>query len=126
MSLELFCAWTTQFADEKESKRKMAAEFERLMNADTLRFRELSPGETPSASKRVGDGARPESRIQTLSLVLESLWLFYEAMRSGKPLASGDERLAQMRAALNNPPRRSDRSRDASFATEMGGISKRF
>jgi len=126
MSLELFCAWTTQFADEKENKRKMAAEFERLMNADTLRFRELSPGETPSASKRVGDGARPESRIQTLSLVLESLWLFYEAMRSGKPLASGDERLAQMRAALNNPPRRRDRSREASLSTEIGGISKSF
>jgi hypothetical protein len=37
--------------------------------------------------------------------VLESLWLFYEAMRSGKPLACGDERLAQMRAALKNPAR---------------------
>ena len=92
----------------------MAAEFERLMDADTLRFGELSPGETPSASKRVGDEAQPESRIQALSLVLESLWLFYEAMRSGKPLASGDERLAQMRAALNNSPRRRDRSREAS------------
>jgi hypothetical protein len=41
--------------------------------------------------------------MQTLSLVLESLWLFYEAMRAGKPLACGDERLAQMRAALKNP-----------------------
>jgi hypothetical protein len=88
----------------------MAAELERLMNLDmnldTLRFGELSPGEAPLASKRVGAGARPESRIQTLSLVLESLWLFYEAMRSGKPLACGDERLAQMRAALKNPPRK--------------------
>jgi hypothetical protein len=92
----------------------MAAELERLMNADTLRLGELSPGETASASRRVVDGTQTESRIQTLSLVLESLWLFYEAMRSGKPLASGDERLAQMRAALNNPPRRSDRSREAS------------
>ena len=76
----------------------MAAELERLMNADTLRFGELSPGEASSASKDADDGARPESRIQTLGLVLESLWLFYEAMRSGKPLASGDERLAQMGA----------------------------
>jgi hypothetical protein len=83
----------------------MAAELERLMNLDTLQFGELSPGEAPLASKRVA-GARPESRIQTLSLVLESLWLFYEAMRSGKPLACGDERLAQMRAALKNPPRK--------------------
>jgi hypothetical protein len=50
----------------------------------------------------VGDTARPESRIQTLSLVVESLWLFYEAMRSGKPLACGDEKLAQMRGALKS------------------------
>jgi hypothetical protein len=86
----------------------MAAEFERLMNLDmnldTLRFGELSPAEAPPTSKRVGAGARPESRIQAFSLVLESLWLFYEAMRSGKPLACGDERLAQLRAALKNLP----------------------
>jgi hypothetical protein len=126
MSFRLFC--TPQFVDEKESKGKMAAELERLMdmNLDTLRFGERSPGEAPSASKRVGAGARPESRIQTLSLVLESLWLFYEAMRSGKPLACGDERLAQMRAALKSAPRRSDCSREASLATEPGGISKRL
>jgi hypothetical protein len=124
MSFRLFC--TRQFADEKESKRKMAAELERLMNLDmnldTLRFGEPSP----AASKRVGAGARPESRIQTLSLVLESLWLFYEAMRSGKPLPCGDERLAQIRAALKNPSKRSDCSREASLATEPGGISKRL
>jgi hypothetical protein len=82
------------------------------MNLDTLRFGELSPGEAPSASKRVGAGARPESRIQTLSLVLESLWLFYEAVHSGKPLACGDERLAQIRAALKNSPGRGDWSRE--------------
>jgi hypothetical protein len=117
-------------ADEKESKRKMAAELERLMNVDmnldTLRFGEPSPGEAPSASKRVGAEARPESRIQTLSLVLESLWRFYEAMRSGKPLACGDERMAQIRAALKNRPKRSDCSREASLATETGDISKRL
>ena len=125
MSLTLFCARATQFADEKESTRKMAAELERLMNVDTLRFGELPPGEAPSASKRVADGAQPESRIQTLSLVLESLWLFYEAMHSGRPLAGGDERLAQIRAALKNPPR-SDRSSEPSLSTETGGISKRL
>jgi hypothetical protein len=80
----------------------MAAELETPMNLDTLGFGELSPGEAPSASKRVAAVARPNSRIQTLSLVLESLWLFYEAMRSGKPLACGDERLAQMRTALKS------------------------
>jgi hypothetical protein len=99
-----------QSADEKGSERKMAAELERVMsvdmNLDTVRFGEFSPGKTPSALKRVADAAQRESRIQTLSLVLESLWLFYEAMRSGKPLACGDERLAQMRAALKNPLRK--------------------
>jgi len=106
----------------------MAAEIERLMNVnlDTLQFGELSPGEAPSASRRVVAGARPENRIQSLSLVLESLWLFYEAMRSGKPLACGDERLAQIRAALKNPPKRSDCSREASLATEPGGSLKRL
>jgi hypothetical protein len=98
------------FADEKGSTRKMAAELERLMNVnmnlDTVRFGELSH----PASKRAAAAARPESRIQTLSLVLESLWLFYEAMRSGKPLACGDERLAQMRAALKSPPKKNDYS----------------
>ena len=88
---------------------KRGAELERLMNVDmnleTVRFGEFSRGEASSASKRVADAA-PESRIQTMSLVLESLWLFYEAMRSGKPLACGDERLAQMRAALKSPPRK--------------------
>ena len=77
----------------------MAAELETPMNLETLRFGELSPGEAAWASKRSGDA---ESRIQTLSLVLESLWLFYVAMRSGKPLACGDERLAQMRVALKS------------------------
>ncbi len=76
------------------------------MNVDALRFDELSPREAPSASKRVGGGVQAESRIQTLSLVLESLWLFYDAMRSGKPLACGDERLAQMRAALRSSPKK--------------------
>jgi hypothetical protein len=103
----------------------MAAELERLMNVDTLRFGELSPGEAPSGPKRVADGAQPESRIQTLSLVLESLWLFYEAMHSGRPLAGGDERLAQIRSALKNPPR-SDHSCEPSLSTETGGISKRL
>jgi hypothetical protein len=84
----------------------MAAELERLMNVDTLRFDELSPREAPSDSKRVGNEARPSHRIQTLGLVLESLWLFYGAMRSGKPLACGEERLAQLRAALKSAPRK--------------------
>ena len=81
----------------------MAAELESLMNVDTVRFGELSAVETPSALHRVADPAWFTNRMQTLSLVLESLWLFYEAMRAGKPLASGEERLTQMRAALKIP-----------------------
>lgn len=100
----LFRARATQFADEKGNKRKMAAELERLMNVnmnvDTVQFGELTPRAARSVSKRMAHAVRPESRIQTLSLVLENLWLFYEAMRSGRPLARGDERLAQMRVAL--------------------------
>lgn len=76
------------------------------MNVNTLRFGELSPGKAPAASQLVALEARPESRIQTLSLMLESLWLFYEAMRAGKPLACGDEKLAQIRAALKSSPRK--------------------
>jgi hypothetical protein len=104
MSLRLFR--TPQFADDEKSKRKMAGQLERLMNVDALRFGELSPGEARSASTRAGDGAQPESRIQTLSMVLESLWLFYEAMRSGKPLACGDEKLAQIRTAWKSSPKK--------------------
>lgn len=88
----------------------MAAELERLMNVDmnldALRFGELSPGEAPTPWKRAAHAAQPESRIHSLSLVLESFWLFYEAMRSGKPLACGDERLAQIRAALKSSPKK--------------------
>ena len=80
----------------------MAAELEKLMHPDMLRFGELSPGEATAVSRRASAGARPESHIQTLSLVFESLWLFYEAMRSGKPLACGDERLAQIKVALKS------------------------
>jgi hypothetical protein len=84
----------------------MAAELERLMTVDTVRFGELSPAEAPSGLHRVADAAWFTSRVLTLSLVLQNLWLFYEAMRSGKPLACGDERLAQMTAALKNPSRK--------------------
>jgi hypothetical protein len=85
----------------------MAAETERLVNVEMLRFDEPSRVETRSDSKRVGNEARLGHRIQTLGLVLESLWLFYEAMHSGKPLACGEERLAQLRAALKSAPGKS-------------------
>lgn len=42
------------------------------------------------------------SRRRDLAIVLEHLWKFYEAMRSGKPVSDGDERLAQIGVALRN------------------------
>ena len=80
----------------------MAAELERLINVDTLQFDRYCNGPAVSAPNHLDGGARPESRIHSLTLVLESLWVFYEAMRSGKPLTCGDERLAQIRAALRS------------------------
>lgn len=39
-----------------------------------------------------------ETRFQPL--LLERLWMFYEAMRSGKPIGNSDEMLAEVREAL--------------------------
>jgi hypothetical protein len=80
----------------------MAAELESLINVDALQFDRYCNGPAVSAPNYLDGGVRPESRIHRLTLVLESLWLFYEAMRSGKPLTCGDESLAQIRAALRS------------------------
>ena len=76
------------------------------MKLNEMRFHELSTAEAWSTSKRVHAGAWAGGRIQSLSLALESLWMFYEAMRSGKPLASGDERLTLIKAALKSSPKK--------------------
>jgi hypothetical protein len=47
-------------------------------------------------------GRQPASRIDNLAIVLERLWKFYEAMRSGKPLTDADQMLAQMGTALSH------------------------
>jgi hypothetical protein len=44
--------------------------------------------------------AELETRFQNLALLLERLWMFYEAMRSGKPIENSDEMLAEVRGAL--------------------------
>ena len=44
--------------------------------------------------------AYPGSRFQSLTAVLERLWVFYEAMRNGKPVANADQVMAQISSAL--------------------------
>jgi hypothetical protein len=78
----------------------------RLSQLDT--FHSLS---MPSSGLAPGRGAvawRLRSRLHDLSIVVERLFTFYEAMRTGKPVADGDEMLAQVRTALA----RSTMSRD--------------
>jgi hypothetical protein len=51
---------------------------------------------------------RIPSRLQDLGAVIERLFAFYEGMKTGKPVAHGDEMLAQVGIALV----RSTRSRN--------------
>jgi hypothetical protein len=83
----------------------MAAELQRLADTETLQASSFYESAPASALKRLVSEARLETRIQSLTLVLERLWLFYEAMRTGKPLAGGDELLAQMASALKDATR---------------------
>jgi hypothetical protein len=84
--------------NERETTQTRGAE---ILQFD--RIREYEPSPPP---KHLAHQGRPESRIQELTIVLERLWLFYEAMRSGKPLAGGDEMLAQAGMALRNAAKR--------------------
>ncbi len=64
----------------------------------------------PSLGRVAGEplaGAKPqvakaerEVCFQNLGIVLERLWMFYEAMRSGKAIGNSDKMLAEMRGAL--------------------------
>jgi hypothetical protein len=83
----------------------IAAELQKLADAETLHVSSFYETAPASAFKRLVGEARLETRIQSLTLVLERLWLFYEAMRTGKPLAGGDELLAQMGSALKDATR---------------------
>jgi hypothetical protein len=83
----------------------MAAELQKLADAETLHVSSFCEGAPASALKRLASEARLVTRMQSLTLVLERLWLFYEAMRSGKPLAGGDKLLLQMGNALKDATR---------------------
>ena len=52
--------------------------------------------------KQEAGNLRLPERMQNLGVVLERLWRFYEAMRSGKPLQDGDKVLPQMGTALKS------------------------
>jgi hypothetical protein len=81
-------------------QRKMGAQPQRLSEAEILESARLCKGNQASISTRRAGEAEPENRLQCLAIVLERLWLFYQAMRSGKPLANADEMLAQVGTAL--------------------------
>ena len=78
----------------------------RLSQLDT--FHSLPMPSSGLASRRGAAAGRVRNRLQDLSIVVERLFTFYEAMRTGKPVTDGDEMLAQVRTALA----RSTRSRD--------------
>jgi hypothetical protein len=78
----------------------MSAERQALAEAEILQPDRIREGEPPSVLKHLAREGHPESRIQELTIVLERLWLFHEAMHSGKPLANADEMLAQIGTAL--------------------------
>lgn len=44
-------------------------------------------------------------RIHNLTVVLERLWVFYEAMRSGRPVPHSTELLGEMSSALHQATR---------------------
>jgi hypothetical protein len=74
----------------------MSGQLARLSEVEILRSGRICEGEPPSTPKHLAREARPESRIQSLTIVLERLWLFDEAMRQGKPLTNADQMLAQI------------------------------
>jgi hypothetical protein len=86
----------------------MSGQLERLSEVEILQSGRICEGEPPSAPKCLAREARPESRVQSLTIVLERLWLFYEAMRQGKPLTDADQMLAQIGTILRyaTKPRR--------------------
>jgi hypothetical protein len=94
-----------------------AAELQKLADAETLHVSSFCESAPASALKRLVSETRLETRIHSLTLVLERLWLFYEAMRSGKPLARGDELLIQMGSALKDATRTKHSSQDEEFAS---------
>jgi hypothetical protein len=78
----------------------MSAQLQRLSRVELQSYKTCD-GE-PSSVKHLAREARPESRIQDLMIVLERLWIFYKAMREGKPLTDADQMLAQVGTILRD------------------------
>jgi len=57
-------------------------------------------GKNHAKQHRAIGNARLSARFQSLGLVLERLWIFHEAMRTGRPLERSDEMLAEVGNAL--------------------------
>ncbi len=82
------------------------AEAQREMTAERPSPVAEEVGEPPSAPMHLAEEVRLQSRIQSLAIVFERLWLFYEAMRSGMPLTNADQVLAQVGSALRSATKR--------------------
>jgi hypothetical protein len=83
-----------------------------LSELNTPKPIDFCPVAPPLRPTRVVTATRSQnripSRLQDLGTVIERLFAFYEAMKTGKPVANGDEMLAQVGLALV----RSTRSRN--------------
>jgi hypothetical protein len=78
----------------------MSTNLRQLSELDTLTpvdFRPVAALPRPTSGM---SAARLHSRIQDLGIVIERLFAFYEAMRTGKPVTNSDEMLAQVGGAL--------------------------
>lgn len=102
----------------------MSGQLARLSEVEILPSGRICEGEPPSAPTYLASEARPESRVQSLTIILERLWLFYEAMRQGKPLTDADQMLAQIGTILKDAtkPRSDSAGARQSATTEANNI----
>ncbi len=70
----------------------------RLSQLDT--FHSLPIPTSGFVPRRGALAGRLAARLQDLSIVVERLFTFYEGMRTGRPIADGDDKLAQLQTAL--------------------------
>jgi len=78
----------------------MSTNLRQLSELDTLTPIDFRPVATLPRPTSDMSAARLHNRFQDLGIVIERLFAFHEAMRTGKPVANGDEMLAQVGGAL--------------------------
>ena len=80
------------------------------MSADPRVFLETDYGFATDYA-RLGSSAelaeQTKASIFSLTTIFACFWSFYEAMRQGKPLTDGDEKLAQLKGAMRSMTKRS-------------------